>query len=676
MAITKATQGVIDPNICTTDTAQTITGAKSITSTGSTTARTLQDRFADVVNVKDFGAVGDGVADDTAAIQAAINSNAKIIEGSGLTYKVSAVINIPSNKVIQNIKINASGFSSGSTFDSVFNIQGSLGGNIYLTTDANADSVGVSYPGMPTIQVVDASSFFIGDLIQITSDELWSDNLNVGELALITNISGNTITLSAPLFYSYNVSDNGRIRKINTIDNVIFSNVTGVGPFQLNVTPTQYMNFISAYCAKNIFIENCSASLFRINTISFRMSYNCHLKDSSIFDCEGGYGIAIYDSSQNIFVTNNTFNNVRHGVTVNASNTYGGGIPNNIHVIGNNSVGRVEAIDCHLGADNVIFSNNTLRCNSGESSGQGGIMFQGRNLICTNNTINGYSNSALIIQPFVGASKYFPNITVSQNRIYTTTCSSSSTGIYIQNGNGGTIKGNSCESLIISNNAVVGPFSKGVYLYTTNTSTTNLDNFVISNNVLYKCLYGIHIRAGLTKNINFGNISGNNINCFNSVGVSYGIFLQSDALTSINGINIIGNTISNSTGGINFATSGTYAGIKETATLFNNVATPFSNFKTLILSSGAITLQVAFSINTIIDTEGGAATDILDTINGGIIGMEIIINTLNNSRNVTFKNNIGNLRINGDFTSTSTLDIIGLYFNGSYWIEKFRSFNT
>lgn len=43
-----------------------------ITSTGSTAARFVSDRFAETVKVADFGAIGNGIADDSNAIQAAI----------------------------------------------------------------------------------------------------------------------------------------------------------------------------------------------------------------------------------------------------------------------------------------------------------------------------------------------------------------------------------------------------------------------------------------------------------------------------------------------------------------------------------------------------------------------------------------------------------------------------
>jgi len=62
--------------------AQTIVD-DGIIATGTTVARKLVDRFADVVNVKDYGAKGDGVTDDTAAIQAAIATGKTVFVPEG-----------------------------------------------------------------------------------------------------------------------------------------------------------------------------------------------------------------------------------------------------------------------------------------------------------------------------------------------------------------------------------------------------------------------------------------------------------------------------------------------------------------------------------------------------------------------------------------------------------------
>jgi len=53
-----------------------------------------------VVNPRDYGAVGDGITDDTVAIQAAVNAGSVIIFET-VTYKIAGTILVPSNRWFQ-----------------------------------------------------------------------------------------------------------------------------------------------------------------------------------------------------------------------------------------------------------------------------------------------------------------------------------------------------------------------------------------------------------------------------------------------------------------------------------------------------------------------------------------------------------------------------------------------
>lgn len=89
----------------------------SVTATGSTTARTLANRFADIYNVKDFGAVGDGVTDNQTAFQAAINT--ALAAGGGTIYIPKGVYNFPNTSTaakldpsLGNLTFKGDGYTS------------------------------------------------------------------------------------------------------------------------------------------------------------------------------------------------------------------------------------------------------------------------------------------------------------------------------------------------------------------------------------------------------------------------------------------------------------------------------------------------------------------------------------------------------------------------------------
>ena len=126
-------------------------------------ARTVQAKLRDTVSVKDFGAVGDGVADDTVAIQAALDYVGSlevtdpsyvgfgyVVKGGGTvflpagTYLISNTITVP-----QNVSLVGSGKHS-SVFKSSFN--GDLIRNEGVpTVTGTYDVAGISYRNFSVI---------------------------------------------------------------------------------------------------------------------------------------------------------------------------------------------------------------------------------------------------------------------------------------------------------------------------------------------------------------------------------------------------------------------------------------------------------------------------------------------------------------------------------------------
>ena len=102
---------------------------------GSTAPRTLEDRFADTVNVKDFGAVGDGVADDTVAIQAALNY------AQQFTYPLVPAVYIPAGVYMVSNTITVPSYTNlfGDGYYSILQVQHNLPAGSYSVLRIDSD---------------------------------------------------------------------------------------------------------------------------------------------------------------------------------------------------------------------------------------------------------------------------------------------------------------------------------------------------------------------------------------------------------------------------------------------------------------------------------------------------------------------------------------------------------
>lgn len=143
-----------------------------------------------VVNVKDFGAKGDGVTDDTEAIQAAVDyaGDTKTVVFPTAKYYIDSISLKSTTYDFKNsvIKVKENGGIS------------SIGTVKKETTLSSAYTA-----GSKSVTVADAGTAEIGDIVVLKSTDVWNPTRPhlyfISGTFVIENVSGNTLTISPSL---------------------------------------------------------------------------------------------------------------------------------------------------------------------------------------------------------------------------------------------------------------------------------------------------------------------------------------------------------------------------------------------------------------------------------------------------------------------------------------------
>lgn len=339
------------------------------------------------VNVKNFGAKGDGVKDDTNSIKNAILSSSKITGSKGdylITQTITDNRNTPvsldfekGSKIIANL-------TNGYAFR--FEGDGVVSNSKTSTSEANRGDV--------WIKVSDTSGFLENDYLKIKdTTALWKHDPRAGvypgELNQILRIDAptNTIYLKYPICYKYNIT-NTTVDRINLREDVSISGLVILGNSSNNMSGLLLANCAGASINDAKINKTKESAISATRCLGLNIG-DCNIKDIIYSGTGTSYGLSIADS-RDVLVDSNIIKNARACMDIT-----GGEIPTWEVLVSNNicvnprSPENLRNYGTHGSCGDVKFISNL------SVGSENGFLVRGYNISLEDNTIKSASNASI-----------------------------------------------------------------------------------------------------------------------------------------------------------------------------------------------------------------------------------------------------------------------------------------
>jgi hypothetical protein len=329
-------------------------------------------------SVKEYGAIGNGVANDTTSIQNALNSGYKNIYFPSGTYKVNSTLTIPKDVSI---------FGDGPSLSIIDGNAGSCWGTQVPVLKNSVTGItwsllpnlvsGIS-EGNRSLNFATAHGLCVGDMVWVTGNTAWNLYLfdyppNKGEIRRIGSIQGTTGAIIQGTFYDnyslsglslYKVSNysNGNIKNLGIVGQGIS------GSYDIGVE----LRYLKDTSIENVKVTNCSAEALNLGQCDNVYVNNCYAEDVGGSQYGLDYGLILYNC-QNIFVNGGYYTAARHATTMGTVPTYLSGsgryypsfgiVNRNVTFNGISAFKTtaptdiVGAVDTHLGSEYIKFVN-------------------------------------------------------------------------------------------------------------------------------------------------------------------------------------------------------------------------------------------------------------------------------------------------------------------------------